>query len=219
MNKRSTIEKKTTAAGDKPAVKRTRRSAEETRRDIMLTADQLFRERGFSSVSIADIASALSMSPANVFKHFHSKIDLVDEIVQQLVNKMAHEVEILDKSHPPIVRIRSFIRHLMDNHYADYQQNPHIFELLLLTAERDLQCGQHYRSVIAERMSDILSDAKEQGIYQIDDPLKEAETVLFMCTGVIHPIAFTYNDIEKLRLTCDSIVQYIDRALQNSLDK
>lgn len=203
----------------KAGVKRVRRSAEETRSSILAMANQLFRERGFSNVAIADIAAALSMSPANVFKHFHSKIDLIDEIVQQLVNKMACEVEVLDCSHHPVIRLRSFVQRLMDNHYADFQQNPYIFELLLLTAERELQCGQHYRDVIATRMAQILSDAKEQGIYFLDDPLKEADTILFMCTGVIHPVAFTNNDIEKLRITCDSIVDYIDRALKNPLAK
>lgn len=219
MNKATATIADTAKTGASAPAKRVRRSAEETRNSILVMANQLFRERGFSNVAIADIAAALSMSPANVFKHFHSKIDLIDEIVQQLVNKMANEVETLDSSHHPVVRIRNFVQRLMDNHYADYQQNPYIFELLLLTAERELQCGQHYRDVIATRMAQILSDAKDQGIYHLDDPSKEADTILFMCTGVLHPVAFTNNDIEKLRLTCDSIVDYIDRALKNPLDK
>lgn len=219
MSTRSPSHKKSDVKGAKPITKRTRRSAEETRQDILSTADQLFRERGFSNVAIADIASALSMSPANVFKHFHSKTDLVDEIVQHLVNRMAQEVVVLDSCHPPYERLQNFIQRLMDKHYDDYQKNPYIFELLLLTAKRDLQCGQLYRAVLTEQMAQILSDAKQQGLYNFDDAWQEANTLLFMFTGVLHPIAFTYNDVEKLRLTCDSIVQYIDRALKKQLAK
>lgn len=174
----------------------------------------MFREKGYSSVSIADIASALQMSPANIFKHFHSKVELVDAIVQQMVDKMATDVEILDASHAPKTRIEHLMQQLMDDHYADYLQNPYIFELLLLTAQRDMQCGQHYRSVLVEKVASILEDAKAQNIYALNDPVEEAETLLFMFKGVVHPIAFTYNDIDKLHKTCSSIVDLVDKALQ-----
>lgn len=199
------------------APKRTRRSAEETRAVILTEADRLFRERGFSNVAISDIASSLAMSPANIFKHFHSKIDLVDAIVQRLVNKMAQELAVPDKSHPPLLRIQGFARSLLENHYADYQQNPYIFELLLLTAKRDLQCGQFYRDLISERMVEILNDARSQGIYAFDDAEMEAETILYMLKGVIHPIAFTFTDIDNLRRISTSIAKYVDCALQNQL--
>jgi len=65
---------------DVPVKRRPRRSAEETRRDILAKAEELFRERGFNAVAIADIAAALGMSPANVFKNFNSKNALVDAI-------------------------------------------------------------------------------------------------------------------------------------------
>ena len=60
--------------------RRPRRKAEETRADILSMAEMLFRQRGYVAVSIADIATALGMSPANIFKHFHSKTALVDAI-------------------------------------------------------------------------------------------------------------------------------------------
>lgn len=177
-------------------------------------ADRMFREKGYSSVSIADIASALQMSPANIFKHFHSKVELVDAIVQQMVDRMASDVEILDASHAPKIRIEHLMQQLMDDHYADYLQNPYIFELLLLTAQRDMQCGQHYRSVLVEKVSSILEDAKAQNIYALNDPVEEAETLLFMFKGVVHPMAFTYNDIDKLHKTCSSIVELVDKAFK-----
>ena len=67
--------------------RRPRRSAEETREEILNTAESLFRTHGYASVAIADIAAALSMSPANVFKHFRTKTSLVDAIATRAIEK------------------------------------------------------------------------------------------------------------------------------------
>ena len=80
MNKMIEQARKADRKGDRPVRRRPRRSAEETRRDILAKAEELFRERGFNAVAIADIAAALGMSPANVFKNFSSKNALVDAL-------------------------------------------------------------------------------------------------------------------------------------------
>lgn len=218
MKKATTIAVKPMAGASAPA-KRARRSSDETRQDILAMADQLFRDKGFANVSIADIANALSMSPANVFKHFRTKIDLVDEIVQRLVQNIAVTITILGPSYQPIDRIRDFTHRLMEKHHHDFKTNPYIFELLLLTAQRDLQCGQYYKSVISGLMARIICDAAKSGVYHSRNPESDAEIVLQMFTGVLHPIVFTNTDIEKLRLCCDEIVCFIDRAFKNPLEK
>ena len=73
--------------------RRPRRKAEETREDILSMAELLFRQRGFVAVSIADIAAALGMSPANVFKHFRSKAALVDAIAEVGADRVLFSVD------------------------------------------------------------------------------------------------------------------------------
>lgn len=182
-------------------------------------ADRLFRDRGYPNVAIADIAAALSMSPANVFKHFRSKLDLVDEIVQRLIDSLASQIQLLDRSHPPRSRIRHLTHYLMQKHHDDFQQNPYIFELIQLTAERELQCGDFYRAVVSEFFMTIIKDATEDGIYYSANPLLDAHTMLQMFTGVLHPVALNTYGIEKLRMSCDPIVEILDRAFKNPLVK
>ena len=70
-----------------PVARRPRKSAEETREEILNTAERLFRTHGFARVAIADIAAELSMSPANVFKHFRTKASLVDAIATRAIEE------------------------------------------------------------------------------------------------------------------------------------
>jgi AcrR family transcriptional regulator len=46
---------------------------DDTRERIMETAETLFRRLGYSKTAVADIASELGMSPANVYRFFPSK--------------------------------------------------------------------------------------------------------------------------------------------------
>ncbi len=205
---------------DRPPVKRRpRRSAEETRRDILTKAEELFRERGFNAVAIADIAAALGMSPANVFKNFNSKNALVDAIVFEQIGVFERDIRPLDKNHPPLSRLRHLARTLMEQHHQDLNDNPYIFEMILMTAKQDMKCGDYYKSVIANLLADIIRDGVDEGIYAPADIPSLAETVLHALTSVIHPVLLAREDIGNLATRCDQLVDLIHAGLRNPLAK
>lgn len=49
------------------------------------TAERLFREVGYAKTTVADIAAALGMSPANVYRYFSSKADITEAICERLL--------------------------------------------------------------------------------------------------------------------------------------
>jgi TetR/AcrR family transcriptional repressor of the ameABC operon len=204
---------------DLPVRRRPRRSAEETRRDILAKAEELFRERGFNAVAIADIASALNMSPANVFKHFSSKNALVDAIGFGQIGVFERQICPLDKSHAPLDRLRHLTRNLMEQHHQDLNKNPYVFEMILMTAKQDMKCGDYYKSVIAKLLAEIIRDGVEVGLYIATDIPVLAETVLHALTSVIHPVLIAQEDIGNLATRCDQLVDLIDAGLRNPLAK
>ncbi|CUX36392.1 TetR family transcriptional regulator [Agrobacterium genomosp. 13] len=204
---------------ERPAKRRPRRSAEETRRDILTKAEELFRERGFTAVAIADIAAALGMSPANVFKNFNSKNALVDAIVFEQIGVFERDIRPLDKSHAPISRLRHLTHTLMEQHHQDLNDNPYIFEMILMTAKQDMKCGDYYKSVIANLLADIIRDGIDAGIYAPADIPPLSNTVLHALTSVIHPVLLAREDIGNLATRCDQLVDLIDAGLRNPLAK
>lgn len=199
--------------------RRPRRSAEETRRDILAKAEELFRERGFGAVAIADIAAALGMSPANVFKNFNSKNALVDAIAFEQISEFERNIQPLDKGQPPLSRLRHLARTLMELHHRDLNDNPYIFEMILMTAKQDMKCGDYYKSVIANLLADIIRDGIDAGIYAKANVPPLSETVLHALTSVIHPVLIAREDIGNLATRCDQLVDLIDAGLRNPLAK
>lgn len=198
---------------------RARRSAEETRRDILTTTERLFRDRGFGAVSIADIASALGMSPANVFKHFHSRNELVDAIFLQQIRLLEQKIHSLDASHAPLERLRYLARTLMENHRRDLNDNPYLFEMVLMTAKKELACGEVYRQIMSDHFSTIIEDGISQGVYAETDVQAAATTALDALVGVLHPILIAHEDIGNLATRCDALTAMIDAALRKPLAK
>ena len=84
-------------------------------------AEAVFRDKGFAGTTIADIAAALGMSPANVFKHFRSKTALAEAIAERHVEKMVGALEGIDASLPPLERLGHFVRRLMESHLRSLQ--------------------------------------------------------------------------------------------------
>lgn len=205
---------------ERPARKsRPRRSAEETRRDILAMTERLFRERGFGAVSIADIAAGLEMSPANVFKHFHSKNALVDAMFLQQIRLLEQKLKPLDASHPPFERLSHLSRSLMENHRRDLNDNPYIFEMILMTAKRELACGRYYENVISNLLADIIRDGISSGVYATTDIDASAHTALMALTSVLHPALIAHEEVDILATRCHELARLVDCALRYGIAK
>ena len=60
-------------------MKVTKAQAEANRAHVVETASQLFRERGFDGVGVADLMAAAGFTHGGFYKHFASKADLMAE--------------------------------------------------------------------------------------------------------------------------------------------
>ncbi|WP_283196321.1 TetR family transcriptional regulator [Rhizobium sp. AN80A] len=194
--------------------RRPRRKAEETREDILSMAEQLFRQRGFVAVSIADIAASLGMSPANVFKHFHSKTALVDAIAERHLSDVADRFVAEDL--PPREQLLRFVLRLLDSHLEDIQKNPYIFEMVLVSIDAKIEAGRRYREKVIQKLEAIIREGVAEGRYHCADPARAAITVSDVLAGVLHPVLIVKDDKETLVERARQIVDFADTALQNS---
>ncbi len=179
-------------------------------------AEMLFRERGYVAVSIADIAGALNMSPANIFKHFHSKVALVDAIAGRHLDHAAERFAPLDQDMPAKEQLHRFVLRLLDGHLQDIQKSPYIFEMVLSTIEAKLEAGIRYRARIEENLGEIIRKGVAEGRYRCGNPERAAHVVADMLACVLHPVLIVRDDKETLVQRAGEIVSFVDAALQNS---
>ncbi|PZU86196.1 MAG: TetR/AcrR family transcriptional regulator [Shinella sp.] len=199
--------------------RRVRRPAGETREDILNTAEELFRTRGYANAAIADIAHALGMSPANVFKHFHSKASLVDAIAARHMEVKFAGLASVDSRRPARERLLDLARHLMASHRRDLEENPYIFEMILLTAKDELQCGHRYRDIVRGALEAIIADGARDGEFAPQDSSQAADAAFYALACVLHPVMIANEQPDILATRCEEVVRLINAALQTTLDK
>ncbi|WP_237369250.1 TetR/AcrR family transcriptional regulator [Rhizobium sp. SL42] len=182
-------------------------------------AENLFRLHGYASVTIADIAAELSMSPANVFKHFRTKASLVDAIATRAIQETINELKVLDQNKPAPVRLYELARHLMDEHLADQKDAPFVFEMIQVTIREELDCGERFREMVVETIAEIIRAGKSQGLYHVTDIHRYAGATFDALACVIHPVMLGMENADKLATRCKEVVNLIDIALRSPLAK
>ena len=60
----------------------------DVRERILVVAERLFREIGYQKTTVADIAKALQMSPANVYRFFDSKKSINAGVARRLMGEV-----------------------------------------------------------------------------------------------------------------------------------
>ena len=69
-------------------MRRSREDAAETRRRLVETASRLFRLRGITAVSVADVMGELGLTVGGFYRHFESKEALVIEAIEAASDEM-----------------------------------------------------------------------------------------------------------------------------------
>jgi AcrR family transcriptional regulator len=62
---------------------------------ILVTAERLFREIGYQKTTVVDIAKALHMSPANVYRFFDSKKSFNAGVARRLMGEVEHASQVI----------------------------------------------------------------------------------------------------------------------------
>lgn len=219
VNSSASIKAVIKTAKGAPPRKRLRRPAEETRSEILATAEKLFSTHGFSTVTIADIAGAMAMSPANIFKHFHSKVALVDAIVLRQIKSLQTDLDAMDTNQPPYQRLHQMALSLMRKHVVTLEETPYLFEMIVLMAKQELDCGDQYLKVLNEHVAKIIESGVDLGIYHADDIEETADTINHALISVIHPVLIAGEKPDILATRCTKLVDMMDAALRNTLAK
>jgi TetR/AcrR family transcriptional repressor of nem operon len=92
-------------------MKVTKAQAEANRAHVVETAAQLFRERGFDGVGVADLMAAAGFTHGGFYKQFGSKADLMAEAMAFGIAQTAAQAEGADVS--------AFIQHYLSREHRD----------------------------------------------------------------------------------------------------
>ncbi len=134
--------------------------ARDTKERILETALELFAQSGYLGTSMSDIARQLGITKGALYKHYTSKQEILDSIVERM-NKMdyerAEEYEMPETEpdgfaeayiHTPIEKIRTYSMAQFD-HWTKEHFPANFRKMLTLEQYRDSKLAQLYHDYLA----------------------------------------------------------------------
>lgn len=150
---------------DDPRVRRRARF----RRSAQSVAIDLFTERGFDTVTMAEIADALDVSERTLFRYFPSKESLLDPAHEELVARLTAELGRRPSDETAFVSVRESLRRIADDMYDD--RDSFVRRMALIEASPTIQAHLLRRQTeLEDAIADVV--ATRRGLSHDHDDLR-----------------------------------------------
>jgi AcrR family transcriptional regulator len=162
---------------------------------IVEAALELIGEEGVYALSIAGIANRVGIVPSAIYRHFKSKDDVLDAILDLLRQRLLGNVEKVEKKSPEAIQR---LKLLLSRHVRMLNENraiPHVvFSDGIYTghSERKARVAQIIMTYLS-RIQKIIEDGQQDGTIRKDI---DAFTAAVMFLGMILPAAVLWNITE-----------------------
>jgi AcrR family transcriptional regulator len=194
----------------------TRTKADDTRDRIVETAEALFRRLGFAKTAVADIATELKMSPANIYRFFSSKHAIVEAICQRCLSELDGKAWAVARSRGSAAeRLERLFREILTYHKENLLTEQRVNDMVLVALEHNWDAIRAHKEAIRMVTEKILRDGIEAGEFEPVEPRETARLMMGSMVRFCHPVLLAQNlqDKEDVEAGVSSTVRFLLRAI------
>jgi AcrR family transcriptional regulator len=189
---------------------------DDTRARIIETAEALFRRLGFAKTTVADIASELRMSPANVYRFFPSKNAIVEAICQRCLKAVEEKAWAVARSKAPAAaRMERLILEILAYHKENLVTEQRVNELVVAAIEHSWGTIRAHKEVLYTVIELIIRDGIEAGEFEPVEPRQTAELLMRALVVFTNPmlIGACVEEGQDLESQARDSVRFLLRAI------
>ncbi len=158
--------------------------------EIVAIASKLFREKGYSAVTVRDIAQSLDIKAASLYNHISSKQEILHLMIINIAEEYTRNIsQILDSSEPTLNKLQKVIKlHIditVDNPDAMASLNNDWMHL----QEDDLKYFLKMREEYEQKFRIIIKNGIEQGELKNHN----AEVMIFSMLSTLRTLYLWYG--------------------------
>jgi AcrR family transcriptional regulator len=190
--------------------------AEDTRTRIIDAADALFRRLGYAKTAVADIATELGMSAANVYRFFPSKNAIVQAICSRCLSELDEKAWAAARSKAPAAaRLERLVLDILAYHRANLLSEKRVHDMVLVAMEDNWQAIVAHKEVVRTAIELVIRDGIEAGDFVKVDPRETSHIIQRSLIVFCHPlmIAQGLQDDHDLETEARESVRFLLRAI------
>ena len=195
---------------------RVKLTADETRARIVDVAEEHFRRVGYAKTAVADLAEALGMSSANIYRFFSSKSAINNAICEKLLAESNALVDsILYSEGSAGARLSRLIEELHDFNRTRLTDERRLHDMVAIAMEERWPAIDEHCQYVGSVIGRLLAEGVEGGEFGPMDIEETAETIFSALCGLFHPvmIAECFDDHDPEGAA--KMARFVLRALTN----
>ncbi len=155
---------------------------------VLQAAEDVLRRFGPAKATVVDVARALGVSHASVYKHFPNKAALRDTVAQVWMHRISDPLQfIVTEDAPAAQRLRRWLEALVAAKRRRAFDDPELFATYCgLAADAREVVGEHVEQ-LAGQITQIIRDGVARGEFQSRDPAASGRAVLSATARFHHP--------------------------------
>lgn len=196
-------------------------SKQETKKiktEILIAAQERFRNFGYSKTTMAEIATDVNMSAANLYRYFDNKQDIAAECASQCMDDLnvllENVVSLPDLDGPQ--RLHLFVQTCMRYHFDMMHEAPRLNELVENITTNHTQLIHERNQNMEKQIANILQQAVKSGEFQVENIERTASAILRATVYFTVPLFMHLYTIEEFEKMAVDVVALIINGLRKT---
>lgn len=200
----------------RPDKRKAGRPAVDRRDEILDAAEQLYEAMGFEKVTVTDVAKALSMSPANLYRTFANR-HAIDEAVTRRALSVIEDAAWLEArkaSADPIATFRRLCMAISLKTRDLLFRSGRASDLCLAATRANWPPVRDFMDTLHGVIRHVVAEGQRQGLFRADLPLDQtAGSMVYAMCKVWHPIMLDAFGVAGIEAETDALVDLLLAAL------
>ncbi|MFT4113624.1 TetR/AcrR family transcriptional regulator [Silvibacterium sp.] len=198
-----------------PVLPGQRGPAEHQRRDqILQAASEHFRHYGYRKTAVADLAKAIGLSPAYIYRFFVSKQAIGEAVCAQCLGERTAALEkILEETASPVECMRKIYKTLALKGAQLFFEDRKMHDIITASFEERWNNLEAYNQALIAIIRKVLLRGRENGEFERKTSLEEAcRAIHHTMQSFFHPILLEQN-LDHLEEDAIAVANLVLRSL------
>jgi AcrR family transcriptional regulator len=187
----------------------------ERREQIIAAADEHFRHYGYQKTTVADLARAIDVSSAYVYRFFESKQAIGEAVCLMTLKRIDDQLmAIATDDSPACERLRRFYKCLHEQGFALFFNERKLHDIVVAAVSEGWSSVAWHKAAIADALRLIVVDGRERGEFERKTPLDEVCRAIFVTLAPFsHPVLLAQNPQEQIADNAAAVSSLVLRSL------